>query len=257
MSLWRELVVFLPALLLHFVRAGAFFVAMPLFGQQSDSRILRLVLAISLATIFWWLGPKTLPLRGGVLELGVLGVREAAIGLLAGFAVGLLTAALASAGELISNEMGFSISQIVNPETGKTSAVISELFEVTGFLLIFALDLHHQVLHVLGNAYEVLPVGQEFDLAPIWGKLNASIADTLEYALRYAMPVLGVMLLSTAALVMLSRAVPNINLMEFSYGARILLAVLSSAYFLAEGTPFLTGMFETLLERAKGLFVDV
>ena len=254
MAAWRELAVFLPALVLHFVRAGAFFVAMPLFGQQSDSRMLRLVLAVALATIFWWLGPKSLPLRGGMLELGVLAAREAAIGLLAGFAVGLLTAALSTAGELISNEMGFSMAQIVNPETGKTSAVVSELFEVTGFLLIFALDLHHEVLRVLGACYEALPVGREFDIAPIWDKLRASIGDTLEWALRYAMPVLAVMLLTTAALVMLSRAVPNINLMEFSYGARILLAVLTAAYFLGEGMPFLVEVFETLLGRAKVLF---
>ena len=53
---------------------------------------------------------------------------------------------------------------------------------------------------------------------------------------------------------MLSRAVPNINLMEFSYGARILLAVLTAAYFLGEGMPFLVEIFETLLGRAKVLF---
>jgi flagellar biosynthetic protein FliR len=245
----------LPGLLLHFVRAGAFFVAMPLFGMQEDSRMLRLVLAVSLASVFWWTGERAIAVPDSLLGFGLIAVREACVGLAAGFAVGLLTAALVTAGEVISHEMGFGMAQIVNPATGQSSPVTSQLFEAMGYLLLFQLDAHHEVLRVLAVAYETLPVGQEFDVAPIAARLQAMIGDSMEAALHYAAPVLGVMVLVTATLVVLARAVPTINLLEFTFGVRIMLALLASAYFLTEGVPFLARMFANLLGQARMLFV--
>lgn len=249
-----DLPALLPGIVLHFVRAGAFFVALPMFGTQSDSRMLRLILAITLATMFWWTGAKEVTLHGGLLQLGVLAAQESLIGFAAGYAVSLLTAAVATGGELISHEMGFTMAQVVNPETGKQSAVFAELLEACAYLLIFALDLHHAALHVLGAAYEALPVGHAFDAAAVYERLREMVAATLQYGVRYALPVLGTMLLLTAGFVILARAVPNINLMEFSFAARILLALLGAIWFLAEGTPFLRAMFDTMLHGAGQLF---
>ena len=63
--------------------------------------------------------------------------------------------------------------------------------------------------------------------------------------------------LGLAALVMLARAVPNINLLEFAFPLRIMLALTASIYFLTAGTPFLERMFEALLEQTRLLFTGV
>ncbi len=242
-----------PALLLAVVRTMAFFVAMPLFGIARDSRMLRLTLAVGLGAMFHCVAPAEVA-PGSLIELIVMAVRETAIGLIAGYAVGLLSATVAAAGELISHEMGFSMATIVDPETGQSNPVVSQLFEVVAFLLIFALDLHHEILRVLGATWTFVPTGAPVDLTAVAPRLAELVALSLGFALRYALPVLGVMVLTTAALVMLSRAVPNINLLEFSFGARILLALLAAIWFLAEGQEFLVGAFETLLGRAAVLF---
>jgi flagellar biosynthetic protein FliR len=244
----------LPAWLLHVVRALAFVAAVPLLGTQADSRMLRLVLAVALASILFWSAPRAVAPPANLVELGLCTVREALVGLLAGFAVSQLTAALAIAGEVISNEMGFGMAEIVNPETGRVSPVVVQLLEVFGVLLVFALDLHHGLLQVLAAAYAALPVGQAFDFGVVFGRIQELLALGLLGGIQYALPVLGVMLLSTATLVMLARALPTINLLEFSFGARILLALLASVYFLGEGIGFLRGLFETVLARAGLLF---
>ncbi len=250
----QGLTIYLPALLLHFVRAGAFFVAMPLFGIQRDSRMLRLILAISMGTIFWWVGDKIVLVDGGFPELMVMGLREAVIGLAAGFALGLMTTALLSAGEIISHEMGFSLAKTINPETGHSSSVISQLLQVIGALLIFQLNIHHEVIRVLGLSYETLRVGEPFDIKPIFLVLTTLIGKSMVIATEYALPVLGVMLLLTSVLVMLARAVQHINLLEFTFGVRILLALFSSAFFLVEGTPFLIQAFAEMIAEARKMF---
>jgi flagellar biosynthetic protein FliR len=252
-----ELLAALPGFLLAIVRTGAFFAAMPVFGVARDSRMLRLVLAVALGASFHANAPAPVELHGGLPDLLLLGVREAGIGLLAGFAVGLISAAMSAAGELISHEMGFSMATIVDPETGQTNPVVAQLLEVVAFLLIFTLDLHHEVLRVLGATWAYVPTGAPVDLDAVALRLGELGSLALSFALRYALPVLGVMVLTTAALVMLSRAVPNINLLEFSFGARILLALSASIWFLAEGQEFLVAAFEGMLGRAAALFAPV
>ena len=250
----QGVVIYLPAMLLHIVRAGAFFVAMPLFGIQRESRMLRLILAVSLAAIFWGVGEHIVIVDGGILELMVMALREAVIGLAAGFGLGLMTTFLVSAGEIISHEMGFSMAKTINPETGHTSAVFSQILQTIGALLILQLDIHHDVIKVLGRSYEILQIGQPFDIEPIFKVLTTLIGKSMVIATEYALPVLGVMLLLTSVLVMLARAVQHINLLEFTFGVRILLALFSSAFFLVEGTPFLIQAFAEMIVEAKRMF---
>ena len=43
--------------------------------------------------------------------------------------------------------MGFSMSRVMNPETGTAqTTAMAQLFEIMGFMLIFQLNLHHKML---------------------------------------------------------------------------------------------------------------
>lgn len=244
----------LTSLFLHMVRTGAFLVVVPLFGQARDSFLLRVVLTVALGAVFWWVGPKTAAVPPGLLALGVTALREAFVGMALGFALSLLLMVLVSAGEVISSEMGFGMARAMDPESGIDSTVVSQLFQVFGFLLILHLDVHHEALRILERTFAAIPLGTTFDLEPIWRGISVLVSSGLVLSLQYAVPVLAVMLLLTAALMMLARAVPHINLMEFGFGARVLLALLSSAWFLVEGSPFLESAFAALLAGARGMF---
>ncbi|MGK0264251.1 MAG: flagellar biosynthetic protein FliR, partial [Planctomycetota bacterium] len=116
---------FMTSLFLHVVRVGAFIAVLPLFGKQRDSFALRLALATSMGTIFWWIGDQRIDTPDHVLHLAVMAVREGLVGLSLGFALSTMTSMLVSAGEFISSEMGFSMARTINPETGVSGTVVS------------------------------------------------------------------------------------------------------------------------------------
>lgn len=242
------------ALFLHMVRAGAFFAVVPIFGRQTDSFILRLVLAFSLGGVFWWVGHQRVDVPHNLLALAVMALREGVVGIALAFALSVMTSLLVSAGELISSEMGFSLARTMNPESGVDATVVSQLLQVLGFLLILQLDLHHDALRVLEQTYRACPVGQPFDVEPIWLGLKTLIGGSVELAVQYGFPILGLMLLLSVAMVLLGRAVPNINLMEFGYALRVLLALGAMAWFLGEGSPFLIQTFRAVLDKAAAMF---
>lgn len=242
------------ALLLHVVRTGAFFAAVPLFGRQLDTAMLRLVLGLAIGAMMWSVGHGRVPMPRGLLELGLMAVREGFIGLALGFVIGLLTSMLVAAGEIIAVEMGFAMARAINPESGSDATVVSQFFQVLGFLLVLHFDVHHEALRVLEHTFEACPVGHPYEIVPIWEGIRTLVTGSIAAAVQYAFPVLAVMMLSSVGLVLLGRAVPSVNLMDFSFGARVLLALLSAAWFLGEGTPFLLEVFGRIIDGAAAMF---
>lgn len=242
------------ALFLHVVRVGAFFAVVPLFGRQVDSVFPRLVLSTALGGVFWWVGQRHVDVPPNLLALGVMAVREGIVGIALGFALATMTSMLVSAGEIISTEMGFSLARTMNPESGVDATVVSQLLQTLGFLLILQFDLHHDALRVLEQTWRACPVGEPFDFAPIWAGLQALVGGSVQLALQYCLPILGLMLLLSCGMVLLGRAVPAINLMEFGFALRVLVALGALALFLGEGAPFLIQTFRAVLDGAAAMF---
>ncbi len=243
-----------PELLLHTVRVGAFLTIAPMFSQLRESRLARTVLAIALGIIFFWSSPGMDHRVVSLGDLAAIVFREALIGVLAGFSLRAISAMLMTAGEILSHEMGFSMARIMNPETGSAATPMAMLFESAAFLMILDLNLHHDFLRVIQQSYEFIPVGESFTFAPAFEQLGIMVTSSITLGLRYAMPIYGVLILLTVTLMILARAVQNINLMEFSFALRILLALSSSVYFLREGAPFLAEAIRSMIDRSFLLF---
>ena len=245
---------YLTSLFLHVVRVGAFMAVLPLFGQQRDSMILRICLSTSLGAIFWWVGQQRIDTPSHVLELCVMAVREGLVGISLGFALSTMTSMLVSAGEFISQEMGFSLARTMNPETGVSGTVVSQLLQVMGFLLVLSLDLHHDALRIMEMTFDSCRVGEPFEFMPIWHGILTLVGGSVRLALQYSFPILGTMLLVSTGLVLLGRAVPAINLMEFAFALRIILALGGLTIFIVEGAPFLIQTFRNILDTAAAMF---
>ncbi|MEM7205921.1 MAG: flagellar biosynthetic protein FliR [Planctomycetota bacterium] len=243
-----------PSLFLHFVRIGTFFAAQPLFGNRGDSKLPRIILAVSIGSMMFWIHGAPIVPTHGLTHFGMLAVREALIGLALGLVARLMTTALVIGGEILSHEMGFAMARVADPITGRSTPVISTFLEIIAFVMVFQLDLHHDLLRAFIAVYELVPVGEGFSIDNMQTNLTRIVGDVIVYAVRYVLPVMGVMTLLTAGLVVMARAVQHINLMEFSFGLRILLALLSSLYFLVEGAPFLEHVFRVLMTDLALLF---
>lgn len=112
----EELFPHFPAFLLIVVRVTTFFVAMPIFSYRSIPVQHRVGLGIFLAWIMYY------TIDAPVLELDVtfylLIMKEALVGLFIGFASYMILSAVQIAGGLIDFQMGFSIANVIDPQTG-------------------------------------------------------------------------------------------------------------------------------------------
>ncbi|MEO0480576.1 MAG: flagellar biosynthetic protein FliR [Planctomycetota bacterium] len=234
---------------LHLLRAMAFLAVVPLFGTPTSARMLRVVLAAAIGALtFWTSGTTTAELRG-LPDLFLLGMREVLLGLLAGFAVHIVLSAARTAGEFLSNEMGLSVARVLDPLTGSQDAAGARLVEVLGLLIAFQLDMHHECVRLLLATHESAPVGSGFDLADMVQGLSATVAQALVLTLKIGLPLFALLALSTGALLVLGRALPGMNLLDFGYGVRSILGLVGALLFLPTGLEvFADGALDGILE---------
>lgn len=140
----EELFPHFPAFLLIVVRVTTFFVAMPIFSYRSIPVQHRVGLGIFLAWIMYY------TIDAPVLELDVtfylLIMKEALVGLFIGFTAYMILSAVQVAGGLIDFQMGFSIANVIDPQTGAQSPLMGQYLYTIALLFLLSTNGHHLLL---------------------------------------------------------------------------------------------------------------
>ena len=145
------------SVVLLFARFTGFFLISPLFAQKAIPKSIRLGAALVCSLI---LAPplsvhQTFNLDSPFIVLHILG--EGAIGYLMGFLFSLLFEAAAFAGQIVGTVMGFSVTELLDPQATSSHPLMARLFSLIAFALFLALDLHHPLLRLLHGSFEIIP----------------------------------------------------------------------------------------------------
>jgi len=140
-------------------------------------------------------------------------VKETIVGLVIGFVTTLVFTAIQLAGDYIDLQSGFSFATMFDPVYGAQTAVAGRLHHLLAGLLFFVTNAHHILLSGLADSFRLLPVGQ-FSLDPaVAGGVVDLFAALFAVAVRIAAPVVAAVFLADVALAMISRAVPQMNIL--------------------------------------------
>jgi flagellar biosynthetic protein FliR len=226
------------------LRIGAFLLTSPLFSIDAFSVRLRVAMAVVLAVFVL----ETIP----VPELEMLGaeglaaaVSEVFTGFVLGLCLQIVSAALALGGAAISNSMGLSFANIVDPAMGNIP-VISQLFIVLATMVFLGMNGHLLLVGLLLESFSAIPVGT-FPDAGAWYDIMLRWSPAIFAAgLGLALPVVIALLVINLGLGIVTRAAPAMNI--FSVGFPALL--IGGFVFLFFALPGLSTGIQTLWSRA-------
>ena len=123
---------------------------------------------------------------------------------LIGFAIGLRAALLVGAaeamGDLLAVQIGLSGAAVLNPLTNQSVPVLGQFTNLFALALLLAVNAHLTMLDTLAASTRLLPVGGATDM-PAGAAAMAGLGGSLfVLGLRFAAPVVAVVLLANAAL---------------------------------------------------------
>lgn len=236
----------LDLLLLLFVRMNGLFITAPVWSNRLVPVQLRVALSFVMALLVLPLLPAT-HLPTNILELAPLIVKELLIGAIIGFTATLIFSAVHLAGELLDIDMGLSIMNVIDPFSGTQMPLIGNFKYLLALLVYLAVGGHHALIVAAVRSYQVVPLGGLSIGPQVFEAMMALASGVFAMALRIALPVLGALFLTTVALGVVNRAVPQMNV--FVVGLPVKLA--AGVLMLAAGLPFYVSFLEFLFDQVS------
>lgn len=175
------------------------------------------------------LQPAVLPLVDAPQLTPATIAAEVLVGLAMGMGAALIIGAAETAGDLMAVQIGLSGTAILDPMDNSqlpSLGVFTRLFAVT---MLLTLGLHEVMLRALAESFMALPPASSIDLQGGLQQLVASGTTIFVLGLRFASPVIAVVLLTNVALAILSRAAPQFNLLSVSFPVQISLGLFALA----------------------------
>ena len=237
-------------------RVAAFVAFFPLFGRQTVPRLVKIGLAVSLTVL--WGGdilalaklPKTFSDQIAISWIGfsMILAREIALGTILGYSFGLFLVRGQIAGEYLSQEMGLSFGNLVDPGNGLSGSPVTTFFDLLGTLLFLTLNVHHVLLMVFYQVFVLYPVGGTMLPIPLQEAVNATqLAQN--WGLLIIAPVGLCMFLTTAVLALLSRSVPQMNTYAVGFPTRLLIGLFGTLILLPVILAGMQSVYQNVAER--------
>jgi flagellar biosynthetic protein FliR len=229
-------------------RIAPLFLLAPLFSSKTipgrARTLVALALAVGITPIAVARSPGAFP--PDVLGLAGLMVKEALVGTAFAFALGALFAALAAAGALLDTLVGFSFGALVDPTTGVQSSLLSQLYGMVGVLVFIAIGGDAWVIQGLARTYEAVPLLEAPHIGSLVEGAQVAFSGLFAAALQICAPVLLALVITDAALGVVSRVVPQLNVFAVGFPAKVAVALL----LVGASMPFVAGWLADELQRS-------
>jgi flagellar biosynthetic protein FliR len=177
---------------------------------------------------------------------------EAIYGLALGLVARCLFTAVKIGGEIAEDQIGFRMSEVLDPLTGESSQSLSSLLEMIFILLFLSANGHHLFISVISQSYESFPIGSIPTIEMLVGGIVDAGSAMLIAGLKLAAPILAAFLLLMVVLAIFARVVPEMNILFISLPVRVGLGLFMMAVFV----PFIS-TFVSEFAKLMNKFIPV
>lgn len=240
------------AFFLVLARISPLFLLAPLFSSKLVPRRVRGIVAVALAIGLSPVAGADLQLPTETYAFAALMAKELLIGLGFAFALGALFASVQIAGSFLDTMIGFSFGSLVDPVTGNQSTVIQQLYGLVGLLVFIAIGGEAWVIRGLAGTYDIVGLLEYPQLDAMVSGALVAFSQIFLSAIQVAGPVILALTLTDAAFGVVSRVVPQLNVFQVGFPAKVVVGLL----LISVSLPFVAGWLADELQRNVGLAMD-
>lgn len=214
------------AFLLVLVRVTATLMVAPALGARPIPTQVKVGLAALLAMLMTPLQTAEGPFLTDWLTILIQVSREAVVGLLMGFSAALVFSAVQMAAQLIGVQVGYSFSNTVDPMSAQSTGFLDTFYSMMAVVIFLGLGGHHALISGLAESFQLVPLGEYGAPMATGDRLVMLVSTTFSIAVRLAMPIVATMLLADAAMALVVRSIPQMNVFVVGMPVKMVLGIL-------------------------------
>jgi flagellar biosynthetic protein FliR len=235
--------------MLVFFRIGAILFTAPLFSGRNIPIQVRILLSLALAiTITTAIVPYKGVLAYSINDINNVWLlfmsiaKEIILGIAIGFIAQLTFIGIQVAGQLVGNDIGFGMMNILDPSSHDVVTITAGLYTVIATLIFLVTNSHHYILMAIARSFEKIPLGSWFPSESYVWHLSNVFNGVFETGLRLAIPVMGALFLAKIAMAIITRTIPQMNVFTVGFPLQIAVGLLAMAFSL----PFMSQVIRNL-----------
>ena len=225
------------------IRVSMILFLAPIFGSEIVPAQVKIVLAVSLSfilmnvvTVDRSVFPET------IFSLAHLILRELMIGIVLALLVRLILEAVQFGGQYIGYQMGFAIVNVIDPQSGNQTSVLSQFAYILALLIFLVVNGHHIIIRALVQSFALAPPGGVTMQHMVLREVLAAFGQMFVIAIKIGAPALGVLFCAKVSMGIIAKTVPQMNVLFVGMPMYIFIGLLVFGLSLS--------FFVPILERA-------
>jgi len=252
----QALTVLIPFFLLSLRIAVVLGMTPVLYAMPIPNRV-RALVVLALAAVL----SVALPVDGAMVRTTVGGIIESALieialGATLALGVSVAFAAFAVAGNLLDVQIGFGIAQVFDPVSNRPSALLVSAFNYAAVVVFFLVDGHHALLRAIAYSLQVFPLGTPWSLMAVASPLFKHVGGLFVLGFALAAPVVFCILLVELALGVVSRNLPQINMLVLGIPTKIVVGLAVLSLWFAGMGGAMNRVYASIYEMWEGVFLS-
>ncbi len=211
--------------LLLFVRISSFLSFLPFFNYTTIPMSVKAAFAFWLSIVFFPLTPKfSYEINFINIILSVL--NEIAFAFFVGMALGLIFDILRYAGEQVSFVMGFTMANVLDPNAGVQTTIVSQFLIWVAVLAFLSFGGDRLEIMFLAKSLTMLPFGEFFNYKNVYEYFIVYMGKYFLIGIAMAFPIIAISLMGDIIFGMIMKTMPQFNLLVIGFPIKITLAFL-------------------------------
>lgn len=206
-------------------RTSGLVMTAPIYGDQDVPMQVRALLAFALAVLIaptQW--DVSIPYPGTILNYLVFVGGELLIGLALGLGITILFSGINLAGNVVGQVSGLMLADVFDPTSGASVPLFSRLLFLVTMAVFVCIGGHRIVMAGLLDTFHSIPVGSGAPAGSLAETFVLLLSQSFALGLRAGMPVATALLLSTLVMGLISRTMPQLNILIVGFGLNSMLA---------------------------------
>ncbi|KGK86112.1 fused FliR family export protein/FlhB family type III secretion system protein [Clostridium sp. HMP27] len=182
------------------------------------------------------------------------GISEIITGIILGFAVELCFMAAKFAGSMMDIQSGLSMASMFDPNSNSNATLIERLLYWISLVMFFIVDGHHILLLQLIESFKWVTLGKLILFQGSAGIIIEAFISFFIIGFKMAIPIILIVIITDLVLGLMSRTVPQLNVMILGLPIKILMVLASFLFAMPIFLNLIGEAFSLMTEVFKGIF---
>ena len=226
----------------------------PMFARTNFPARARACLIVALSLLLYQMTEQSMVRTPrSMTEFVVMLFGELLLGVTLAFAMELAFMVVRYAAAVMDYCMGLSMAQIYDPQFGTQATVNSGLYYAFMALVFFATDGHLRLISIFYESARVVPFGGVRLDPAVMTVMTDAFVQAVVMGLQFALPLIAMELLAEAAMGILMRVVPQINVFTVNFQVKIVFGLCIMLLLFTPMADRMNTIFDRMYETMRQL----